>query len=216
LMNALPTSQYGQSIPSDITKTSDIGTDTDTDTDTDTVFEANLSLSLILDPTAIEAGFDQSCFDGLDDLLVHHPMQAFTEACWLDIAGYPSMRATTPTQFLNKPAGRRKLSPLKSPSPEKRITFVDESKKERNENDLNPRASLRPEPPSYRTDKGLSSIFSDDDATSFILFEAPVLTPNRYDFAGHFPMPSRRPQKNSSSRIATFCSNLPASFTYVR
>jgi len=129
-MNALPTSPRAQSIPSDILKADDTDTgDIDTDTaDTDTVFEANPSLSLVLDPTTLEVGFDQSCFDGLDDLLLHHPFEAFTEACWLDAVG-PSSRVTTPTQFLNTPTGRRKLPspPVTNPLPQKCDADVDES-----------------------------------------------------------------------------------------
>ena len=72
--NALPHSR-AQSIPSDITKTD--GTDTMHEIDTDTMHEAhvvnetNSLYSSILDPTALEFGFDQSCFDGLDDFLIH-------------------------------------------------------------------------------------------------------------------------------------------------
>ena len=62
-----------------------------------------------------------------------------------------------------------------------------------------------------RRNTGFSTLSDDDEATSFILFEAPLLTPNRYDSVGRFPVPSRNPHKNViSNRIATFCSNLPA------
>ena len=119
-MNALPHS-CTQSIPSDITKP-DIDTfpeavtvhheaNTVHEVEADTVDVANL-FSSFLDPTTLEAGFDQSCFDGLDGLVVHDPFEAFTEICWLDAVGHngltPTMRATTPTQLLNKPSGRRK------------------------------------------------------------------------------------------------------------
>lgn len=126
-MNALPHSRT-QSIPSDVTKPE---TDTFPETvtihhetntvhevrvDADTVDEANLLLSSILDPTTLEAGFDQSCFDGLDDLVIHDPFGAFAEICWLDAFGHidstSTLRATTPTQLLNKPTGRRKFRPL--------------------------------------------------------------------------------------------------------
>lgn len=55
-----------------------------------------------------------------------------------------------------------------------------------------------------------STFTDDDEATSFVIFEAPVLAPNRYDSVGHYPIPSSRPHKIVSNRIATFCSNLPA------
>ena len=110
-MNALPQSRT-QSIPSDITKPD--GTDTIHETIHEpTPDEANPLLSSILDPTTIEAGFDQSCFDTLDELLIHDPFEAFFETCWLDAVGHNnSMRVSTPTQLLTKPTGRRKLPPL--------------------------------------------------------------------------------------------------------
>ena len=124
-MNALPHSRT-QSIPSDVTKP-DIDTFRETVTirhetnaihedEADTVDEANLLLSSILDPTTVEAGFDLTCFDGLGDLVIHNPFEAFAEICWLDAVGHngstSTMRATTPTQLLNKPTGRRKLPSL--------------------------------------------------------------------------------------------------------
>jgi hypothetical protein len=124
-MNALSHTR-SQSIPSDVTKP-----DTDTfretvtihhetnaihEDDADTVDEANLLLSLVLDPTTLKTGFDQSCFDGLSDLVIHDPFEAFAEICWQDAVGHnrstSSMRATTPTQLPNKPTGRRKLPSL--------------------------------------------------------------------------------------------------------
>ena len=121
-MNALPHSRT-QSIPSDVTKP-----DTDTfretvtihhetnamrEDDAETVDEANLLLSSILDPTTLEAGFDQSCFDGLGDLVIHDPFEAFAEICWLDaVTHHSTKRATTPTQLLNRPTPRRKLPSL--------------------------------------------------------------------------------------------------------
>ena len=123
-MNALPQSRT-QSIPSDITKPD---TDTFRETvtihhetnaiyeDADTVNEVDLLLSSVLDPTTLEAGFDQSCFDGLDDKVIHDPFEAFAEICWLDAVGNnrstSAKRSTTPTQLLSNPTGRRKLPSL--------------------------------------------------------------------------------------------------------
>ncbi|KAF8802643.1 hypothetical protein BYT27DRAFT_7341300 [Phlegmacium glaucopus] len=244
LMNALPTSHRVQSIPSDIPRPDDGGTNGGTDNtdsddtdigdidtaDIDTILEPNSSLSLILDPTTLEVGFDQSCFDSLDDLLLHHPFEAFTEACWLDAVG-PSSPTSTPTRFPNKPTGRRKLPspPVTNPSSEKCDPDVAESltyyKEERISTstigvDITYSASpLRTEQksPWSTTDKKSFSNSLDDEATSFILFEAPSLAPNRYNSVGHFPMPSSHPHRmNVYPRIPTFCSNLPASWTSVR
>ena len=130
-MNALPHS-CNQSIPSDIAKP-----DTDTlpetitihhdsndvhEVDADTIHEANPLFSSILDPTTLEVGFDQSCFDGLDDLVIHDPFVAFAEICWQDAVGHngsrpTTLRATSPTQLPNKPTGRRKLPSLTATTP---------------------------------------------------------------------------------------------------
>lgn len=135
-MNALPPS-YSQSIPSDITKPGDIDTIHDTNTiheadtvhDTYIVHQVDSSLSLIIDPTTLQVGFDQSCFDGLDELLIYDPLEAFTEACWLDAVGHSSssMRVSTPTQSLSKPTVRRKPLPPVTPITRERDAHVDES-----------------------------------------------------------------------------------------
>ena len=131
-MNALPHSRP-QSIPSDVTKPdNDTFRETVTihdhhetnaipEDEADTVDEANLLLSSILDPTTLEVGFDQSCFEGLDDPVIHDPFEAFAEVCWLNAVGHnastSTMRASTPTQLPNKPTGRRKLPSLTVTSP---------------------------------------------------------------------------------------------------
>jgi hypothetical protein len=237
LMNALSHTR-SQSIPSDITKP-----DTDTfretvtihqetnaihEDDADTIDEGNLLLSSILDRTTLMAGFDQSCFDGLDDLIIHDPFEAFAEMCWEDAVGHngstPSMRATTPTQQLpNKPTGRRKLPSLSG------ITRISTERdgdvgKDRTYTNYDEEPVSPSDCPSSPSEENLRtmrntllSTFSDDDeATSFVIFEAPVLSPNRYDSVGHYPIPSSRPYKKvASNRIATFCSNLPAPFSPV-
>ena len=82
--------------------------------------EANSVFLSVLDPTTLATGFDYSCFDGLDENLIHNPLDAFIEACWLDAVGASSSspRASTPTQLLNKPTGRRKPCPVTIPKPE--------------------------------------------------------------------------------------------------
>jgi len=242
LMNALPNSRT-QSIPSDITKpdtdtfreTATIHQETNVihDDEADTVNEVNLLLSSILDPTTLEAGFDQSCFDGLDDKVIYDPFEAFSEICWLDAVGHngstSTMRVTTPTQLLSKPSGRRKLPSLTVTT---RIskerdgdvgsdrTYTNRDEEPVSQSDIRSDVtSLRQEQKMLWStrDTMLSSALSDDDeATSFVIFEAPVLAPNRYDSVGHYPIPSSRPHKKvMSNRIATFCSNLPAPFSPV-
>jgi len=244
LMNALPHSR-SQSIPSDVTKpdtdtfpeTVTIHHETNTihEDEAPTVDEANSLLSSILDSTTVKAGFDQSCFDGLCDLIIHDPFEAFAEICWLDAVGHngstSTMRATTPTQLLNKPTGRRKLPSVSVTTRISKERDGDMGKDRTYTNydeepvspsgiriDVTSSASLHPEQNLLRSTRDtMSSMFSDDDeATSFVIFEAPVLAPNRYDSVGHYPIPSSRPHKKVvSNRIATFCSNLPAPFSPV-
>jgi len=243
LMNALPHSRT-QSIPSDITKPD---TDTFRETltihhhetnaihdDADTVNEVNLLLSSILDATTLEAGFDQSCFDGLDDKVIHDPFEAFAEICWLDAIGNnrstSSKRATTPTQLLSKPNGRRKLPSLtvttriskeRDGDVAKDRTYANHDGELVSQSDIRSAvtSSLSPRQEQnllWSARDTLSAFSDDDEATSFVIFEAPVLAPNRYDSVGHYPIPSTRPHKKVvSSRIATFCSNLPAPFSPV-
>lgn len=164
-MNTLPHSRT-QSIPSDITKP-DADTFRETVTihhetnaihedEADTVDEANLLLSSFLDPTTLEVGFDQSCFDGLDGSVIHDPFEAFTEICWLDAVahhGSSTIRATTPTKLLNKPTSRRKLPSLTvtTPIPKEhvglRYTDYDEEPISSSDIkiDVTSNASLRPE-----------------------------------------------------------------------
>jgi len=245
LMNALPHSRT-QSIPSDVTKP-----DTDTfreiatihhetnaihEDEADTVDEVNLLLSSFLDPTTLGAGFDHTCFDGLDDKVIRDPFEAFAEICWLDAVGHngsrSTMRTTTPTQLLNKPTGRRKLPSLtvtpriskeRDEDVGKVRTYTNYDKEPASQSgiriDVTSSASFHPEQKLlWSTRDTMSSTFSDDDdeATSFVIFEAPALAPNRYDSVGHYPIPSSRSHKKvMSNRIATFCSNLPAPFSPV-
>ncbi|KAJ7504152.1 hypothetical protein B0H11DRAFT_506020 [Mycena galericulata] len=37
-----------------------------------------------IDRTSLDIPFDRSCFDSLDDQLLHHPIQSFADICWAD------------------------------------------------------------------------------------------------------------------------------------
>ena len=126
IMDVRSTSPCPQKVPLDVSKR-------------DTVLAATLSLSLILDPTTLEFGFDESCFDGLDDLLVYSPMDAFSEFCWADaIHEHDANHASSPTPSPVKSAGhiQHVRSPLvDSPSSdesdtdsEKCLTFMEDDK----------------------------------------------------------------------------------------
>ena len=76
-----------QSVPTDISRPVVNGED------------AASLLSTCFDPTTLDIGFDYTCLDGLDDLLLHNPMEAFAEACWEDavrVSTNPD-RTSTPT-----------------------------------------------------------------------------------------------------------------------
>jgi hypothetical protein len=94
IMDVQPTSPCLQKVPLDVSKR-------------DTVLTATLSLSVILDPTTLDFGFDESCFEGLDDLLVYSPMDAFSEFCWANaIHEDDSDHASSPTPSPVKSDGR--------------------------------------------------------------------------------------------------------------
>jgi len=189
--------------------------------------EDNLLLSSILDPTTLEAGFDRSCFHGLGDLVIRDPFEAFAEICWLNAVGHngstSTKRATTPAQLPNKPTSRRKLPSLTVATriskerdgdvdKDRMHTKYDEEPVSSSDirTDVDSCTSRRSEQNLLWSSRNtMFSTFSDDDeATSFVIFEAPALAPNRYDSVGHYPIPSSRPHKKFvSNRIATFCSN---------
>jgi hypothetical protein len=76
-----------QSVPTDISRPVVNGED------------AASLLSTCFDPTTLDIGFDYTCLDGLDDMLLHSPMEAFAEACWEDavrVSTHPD-RTSTPT-----------------------------------------------------------------------------------------------------------------------
>jgi len=104
-MDVRPTSPSSQKVPIDVS----------TPGDGDTVLAAALSLSVILDPTTLEFGFDHSCFEGLDDLIVYSPMDAFSEFCWEDAIHehHDSNRASSPTPLPFKSPGR--IQSVRSP-----------------------------------------------------------------------------------------------------
>lgn len=87
LINAQMYSPCIQSVPTDICRPVVNGED------------AASLLSMCFDPTTLDIGFDYTCLDGLDDILLHSPMEAFAEACWEDavrVSTHPD-RTSTPT-----------------------------------------------------------------------------------------------------------------------
>ncbi|KAF8161487.1 hypothetical protein B0H34DRAFT_381656 [Crassisporium funariophilum] len=198
--------------------------------DTDTVIQSNFDLSSMFDPTTIGVGFDESCLNGLDDLLIHSPMDAFAEACWTEAIGSPSRRsvcASTPTPFPLPRAGRTRhpLSRLVT-SPFLDVSDTDDDDCPTYEEEPASLASIlgAGDIPAARTVGGLPSYteekssYSDGDGiTSFILFEPHFPVPDPKDSVGFFPIPTTQQHSSVPKRFAKFCSNLPArSLSFVR
>lgn len=189
--------------------------------DGDTILAATLSLSVILDPTTLEFGFDPSCFEGLDDLLVYSPMDAFSEFCWADaVHEDDSDHASSPTPFPLKGAGRTQSvrSPLvKFPSSEESDTDSDESSMFMEDDMIHSPIIGKDvkavgEFTSYNT---LQSLHYNDEATSFMAFEQYFPVSNAKEAVGCFPVPVS-PRPSVPKRIAAFCAQLPASLTLMR
>jgi hypothetical protein len=58
-----------------------------------------------IDRTSLDIAFDHSCFDALDEQLLHHPTQSFADVCWADAVSDVSNAHT-----------RRSASPPSPPS----------------------------------------------------------------------------------------------------
>ncbi|KAJ7698885.1 hypothetical protein B0H17DRAFT_1129442 [Mycena rosella] len=43
--------------------------------------------TLWIDRTSLDIAFDRSCFDALDEQLLHHPVSSFADVCWADAVG---------------------------------------------------------------------------------------------------------------------------------
>jgi len=53
----------------------------DSPTDSSSSFSGGLPW---IDRTSLDIAFDRSCFDALDEQLLHHPVQSFADVCWAD------------------------------------------------------------------------------------------------------------------------------------
>lgn len=83
----LPYTSQPQQIPSDIPKFDE------------TLWAEQLPLLDILDRTSLEASFDPSCLDSLDDQLLLSPTDSFADVCWAEAVYDCCDRPATPTQL---------------------------------------------------------------------------------------------------------------------
>jgi hypothetical protein len=222
IMDIRPTSACSQKLPTDVSKRGDVDT-----------LEVNLSLSAIFDPTTLDFGFDHSCFDGLDDLLVYSPMEAFSALCWTDGIHERDSSIQVPSRSTPSPskgAGRsQNLRPLLVSSPfadesdtdsDECLTFTEESRSH------SPVTPVTPVTPIIGNDLKGSAQFSsynnlkslyyhDDEASSFMDFDHNFPVSNPGEAIGFFPVPAS-PRRTVPNRIAAFCAHLPASLTFRR
>jgi hypothetical protein len=56
--------------------------------------------NLILDQTTTDAGFDIECLDGLDEMLLFSPVDAFAAVCWDTAIQIPSKPSLLPTPLM--------------------------------------------------------------------------------------------------------------------
>ncbi|KAF8959953.1 hypothetical protein BDZ97DRAFT_1366668 [Flammula alnicola] len=111
MMDTQPASPCSQKFPSDVSKR-----EPDVET-VDTVLGATLCLSLIFDPTSLDFGFDHSCLEGLDDLLVYSPTEAFEESCWTEATHSHSDRMSTAVPFPFPPSSKKSMRRRRTRSP---------------------------------------------------------------------------------------------------
>jgi len=220
IMDVQPTSACSQNVPTDVSKRGD----------DDTVHEVTFSLSAVFDPTTLYFGFDHSCFDGLDDLLVYSPMEAFSALCWTDgIDEHDPSLSSPPAPFPSKGAGRSQIlrSPVCSPFSDESDTDSDECLTFTEEGSIHsPITPVTPVTPiigknakslgefsSYNNLKSL--YYNDDEASSFMDFDHHFPVSNPGEAIGFFPVPAS-PRRTVPNRIAAFCAHLPTSLTFRR
>ncbi|TFK45100.1 hypothetical protein BDQ12DRAFT_48246 [Crucibulum laeve] len=217
LIDVQTTLRYTQSIPSDISKPEE----------TDTASDDMSILSSLFDPTTLDIGFDFTCLEGMDDMLLHSPTDAFTATCWeqavrvpLSVPGSPrahsyAERSSTPTPLRLKLGQRGGLSPfLDHPSsPSSSESDSEESSTDNDEysplspvDDHGDMSSLPSGGSRFLMTKG-RSLFFDEYNTSFMMLEPHFPVSDPKDAVGFFPIPQ---QRSKPSRIAAFCANFPA------
>ncbi|CAA7260393.1 unnamed protein product [Cyclocybe aegerita] len=174
-----------------------------------------IPLSSILDPTTLEVGFDASCFDGMDDLLISSPLDAYAELCWSDGVVAHSRSQSEPITFApyrRAAAGqcrRRRMRPAfvtrDASSDESDTDSDDECRTYRDEDTVRLMCGS-----GDMSGEGLGGFPSYDDEndghgiSSFMVFESRFSNP--HESVGCFPIPAS-PPKSARRRFASFCAN---------
>ncbi|KAF9479368.1 hypothetical protein BDN70DRAFT_878852 [Pholiota conissans] len=187
--------------------------------DVETVLEVPESISLILDPTSLEFGFDQSFLEGFDDLLAYSPTEAFEEMCWAEATYHVSDRISTQPHPQKTGGHRRQTrSPLAANTSSESDTDSDDSltfKEEDVHLDILNTGSFSDNHLVGNCMTYEKEDVYDDERTSFIYFESTFAMPNPKESVGFFPIPNI-PRKSVPNRIAAFCSSLPGNLAFVR
>lgn len=191
-------SPYLQSIPIDVSESLD---------ESDLIAgDAHVHTS-IFDPTTLSIGIDSSCLDGLDELLLYSPTDAFAATCWADCVH------SAPTRVhVRSPTSVRPTKPLT------RVPLVIDFSSDESDSDSDECRTYDDSVPLSVTQahhdissglakltKGKSLFYNDED--SFMFFEPHFTISNPKESVGYFPITSRQPKR--TSRLAAFCTNLP-------
>ncbi|KAF7782848.1 hypothetical protein Agabi119p4_2224 [Agaricus bisporus var. burnettii] len=206
----------------------------------DSVFsltESDIYWDLVVDRTVLDIGFDIECLDGLDDLLLLSPVDAFATVCW-DAVIRPTPKPRR--QPLSRPRPQRKSTvsfPRRRPP---RLTLVKETSSEESGYESgcdelqtlkdeatplqSPLSSLFPSPLPSPYDTGFHlnhqptvepitlikySLLPYEINTSFIIFEPQHTISYSEDGLGLSSLNIEQRKATAVNRIAAFCANLP-------
>jgi hypothetical protein len=188
-----------------------------------------------LDPTTRAVGFDYSCLEGLDDLVVYSPRNAFSELCW-DEAVRARVDQNTERPYHNSPfplPPRERVrrhhmlrSPLASSDSESESDSDDCKTYQGEDDDYNPPVVGSGDMAvlhtlggfsSYNLPDGRDQYFNvDDQLTSFMSIEPHFAIADRKNSVGDFPIPNHTRQRSIPNRIAAFCANIPTKVPFGR
>ncbi|TFK26265.1 hypothetical protein FA15DRAFT_702910 [Coprinopsis marcescibilis] len=193
-------------------------------------------LSLLLDRTTLDFDFDHSCLEGLDDTLLHAPKDAFASVCWETATTAP----TPEEQSDCSPAYRNSIVPsvassayqdIDSPIPlflspsmwsdgedsDSESEYSDEDDECYSNNTITGARLAHNYVSPLEKPKDL---WFDDDDTSLVVFQPHWKLLSESDpekSIGFSPQPIiPRRSKSVSTRLATFCANIPTRLTLVR
>ncbi|KAF9047625.1 hypothetical protein BJ165DRAFT_1467301 [Panaeolus papilionaceus] len=198
-----------------------------------TVMQKDLDFEAFLDPTTRAVGFDLSCLEGLDDLVIYSPTKALSELFW-----EAAVRAPVSADHLNPtisyhnspfplPTRTRPRQPLlESPFvgwSSDSDTDSDECHTDQDEDQYaEPRIAgslaIRGLAP-YNLSDGREQCFTMEERpslTSFVSFESHFPSSNYKSAVGDFPKQADNRGRSIPNRFATFCANIPTKVSFGR